>query len=142
MSRRVPFKPGKSGNPGGRPKGLALAAREGFNNLNGIGILVQIACGNNPKTTNADRIAALDRLMDRGWGKAIGLEAQFLLDSRNGGEEQYQLVRSALDTLARALGTEPVNALPDPETIEGELVADSSASAVPSAVVDTDPDAK
>ena len=65
-----PWKPGQSGNPGGRPKGVARTFREvcGGSPLPLAQILFEIA--NDPTARNADRIAATRELLDRGWGKA------------------------------------------------------------------------
>ena len=69
------FKPGRSGNPGGRPKGVAKTVREvvGGDPYQLAVILFEIA--NDPKARNADRIAAIKELYDRGWGKAPALAA-------------------------------------------------------------------
>ena len=63
------FKPGQSGNPGGRPKGLARTVREvcGGSPLLLAQGLLEIA--ENPKARDRDRIAAYRELLDRGWGR-------------------------------------------------------------------------
>src|SRR3990167_11259977 len=62
------WKPGQSGNPGGRPKGLAKATRElvGDDGLPLAEIWWKIA--QDPK--HKDQLRASELLADRGWGKA------------------------------------------------------------------------
>ena len=69
------FKPGQSGNPGGRPKGIAKAIREvvGDDPYELAVILLEIA--KDPKARHADRISAVRELLDRGWGKAPAVVA-------------------------------------------------------------------
>ena len=67
------FKPGQSGNPGGRPKGLARAFRDAMGSPEEAarGLLEIAHTAKRP----ADRIAAWRELLDRGWGKAPAFAA-------------------------------------------------------------------
>lgn len=78
-----PFKPGQSGNPGGRPKGLASAVKEiaGKDGKRLVEAWAAIAFGSTHevkrvfgatlKPTVRDRLMALEQLADRGFGKAV-----------------------------------------------------------------------
>jgi len=70
--RRVgrPFRPGQSGNPGGRPKGLAKATRElvGEDGMKLVELWWDIA--RDETRRDSDRLEASKLLADRGWGKA------------------------------------------------------------------------
>jgi len=62
------FEKGKSGNPGGRPKGFVdvqFIARH--HTLDAIATLRQIC--NNRRAPPAARVSAATALLDRGWGK-------------------------------------------------------------------------
>ena len=69
----IPWKPGQSGNPGGRPKGLAKAVREAYTADDLVSAMVKLAKGEpvaGLKPRMADVTDALKWLADRGWGKA------------------------------------------------------------------------
>ena len=70
----VPFKPGQSGNPGGRPKGIGTIAREHTDRA--IAILVEALEDENSRV----RIQAARELLDRGWGKPVAM----VLETRGG----------------------------------------------------------
>jgi Family of unknown function (DUF5681) len=69
------FKPGQSGNPGGRSKGVARTVREacGGSPERLAHVLLEIA--EDPKAHKRDRVAAVRELLDRGWGKAPAFAA-------------------------------------------------------------------
>lgn len=63
------FKPGQSGNPGGRPKGIARKARE-----HGDKALEVLAAALEDPDSKV-RITAAKELLDRGYGKAVAMTA-------------------------------------------------------------------
>jgi hypothetical protein len=76
----TPFKKGKSGNPGGRPKEVAevkaLAREHTVEAVQGL-----VAIARDDKQPAAARVAAWCKILDRGWGKP-GQHHQHEGDSR------------------------------------------------------------
>jgi L-rhamnose isomerase len=70
------FMPGRSGNPGGRPQGLARATRElvGEDRLALAQLWWDIARDDTRR--DSDRLEASKLLADRGWGKAAVVQPQ------------------------------------------------------------------
>jgi HEAT repeat protein len=66
----MPFKPGQSGNPGGRPK-QATHVRDLARAQTERAILALIEALDDPKA----KVAAAQALLDRGWGKAATIVA-------------------------------------------------------------------
>src|SRR5277367_6009221 len=63
----MPYQPGQSGNPGGRPKGLAeVRDLARAHTALSIGTLAEIAAHG---SSEAARIASAIALLDRGWGR-------------------------------------------------------------------------
>jgi hypothetical protein len=69
------FMPGRSGNPGGRPKGLAKATRQlvGEDGMKLVEFWLSIM--EDPMRRDSDRLEASRLLAERGWGKAPAFAA-------------------------------------------------------------------
>ena len=65
-----PFRKGVSGNPGGRPKGLAKATREVVGEDGRALAELWWSIASDPARKDSDRLEASRLLADRGWGKA------------------------------------------------------------------------
>lgn len=63
------FKPGQTGNPGGRPKGIAAKAREHTDKA--LEVLVNGMADPDPRV----RVTAAKEVLDRGWGKPLAMTA-------------------------------------------------------------------
>lgn len=72
-SNLTPWKPGQSGNPAGRPKGIAAVVKDRVNPDELVDILTAVARDERAKPS--ERIAAVRELADRGWGKAPAFAA-------------------------------------------------------------------
>lgn len=68
-----PWAKGQSGNPAGRPKGIAAVVKDRVAPEDLVDILVAVA--NDPRAKPSERIAAVRELADRGWGKAPAFAA-------------------------------------------------------------------
>lgn len=89
------FQPGVSGNPGGRPKGIAAKARE----HTGRAVEVLVEGLEDPDTKV--RIIAAKELLDRGYGKSVTMTAD-LTDKLS--EFDDDTLDSAIDALRAAVG--------------------------------------
>lgn len=69
------FHKGQSGNPGGRPKGLATAIRQRYGEDGGqlVACLERYAFDRRLKCSHRERLTAISMLLDRGWGKPAQL---------------------------------------------------------------------
>jgi hypothetical protein len=119
VSNKGQFKPGQSGNPGGRPKAIvdvAAAARD-FT-LEGIEILKAIA--RREDATDTARTSAVKELLDRAWGKApqtLDLRKQLNLDEMTDAE-LAAIAASGRDDEQSGNGSEDTAATPgDPKLV-------------------------
>jgi hypothetical protein len=91
-----PFPKGKSGNPGGRPKGLAAKAREYADRA--LEVLSEALDDDDPKV----RLAAAKEVLDRGYGKAVSMTADV---SARLDDLDDDTLNSAIDALRAAIGS-------------------------------------
>jgi hypothetical protein len=78
VTRRNGFQPGASGNPGGRPHGLARAARAAVGDDGQRIIAFWLSVMDDDTASTRDRLEASRLVADRGWGRVT---AQTPLDA-------------------------------------------------------------
>ena len=95
--------PGQSGNPGGRPKGLAALVRAQTKDGKElvdlmIGVLRGKLIVNGKRPSFGDRIKAAEWLADRGWGKSVETIA---IDASDECEQNFQQAIAVARLVAR-----------------------------------------
>lgn len=68
----MPFQPGQTGNPGGRPRSKGLAEYVRSKTRNGKDLVefwLSVIEGRQPRATMQDKLKAAEQLADRGFGK-------------------------------------------------------------------------
>lgn len=93
-----PFEPGKSGNPGGRPKGIAAKAREHTDRA--VEVLVEGMEDDDRRV----RIAAAKELLDRGYGKPLAMTADVTKRLDDWSDDDIDAAISALRAAIPAAG--------------------------------------
>ena len=68
-----PWRKGQSGNPAGRPRGIASTVRAATDPESLVGVLLDVA--QDARAKPSERIAAVRELLDRGYGKAPAFAA-------------------------------------------------------------------
>lgn len=109
------FRPGISGNPGGRPKmpeEFRQLARE--NSIPALQVVVNIL--KNPASANKDRLKAAEIILDRAWGKPVqGVEmsgpgggpVEVMHYAKLGDDELDAIIFEKLGSLGKAEITDP-----------------------------------
>lgn len=98
------FVKGLSGNPGGRPRGIAAKAREHTDSA--LNVLVEGLGSEDDRV----RITAAKELLDRGWGKAVAMTADVSpknLDAID--DEQLDAAISVLESILGPSGAQGVD---------------------------------
>ena len=88
--------PGQSGNPGGRPKGIAALARQHTDKA--LTVLVTALDDDDARV----RVAASKEILDRGYGKAIAMTAD-LTNKLDAFDDDA--IESAIDVLRAAIAS-------------------------------------
>lgn len=125
----IPWKPGQSGNPGGRPKGVpARIAALAKHPDELFEFLYQIVRGEHPdqeKFTGRDRMTAATELLNRQFGRPVETQVQLQADAHEA-SKHLSLGATQLEALARALIPSATvtrsSENPDTGVVEAEVV--------------------
>jgi Family of unknown function (DUF5681) len=100
------FVPGQSGNPGGRPRGLARAARELLGDDGQAIVEFWMTIMADDTASTRDRLEASRLLADRGWGKPpahqLVIDSEFVPISRQQEDTAVKALEAAITRLSAA----------------------------------------
>lgn len=94
------FRPGQSGNPSGRPKGIGAQARE--HTADALRVLVDGLGDEDPRV----RVAAAKEILDRGYGKPVAMTADVTNKLDDLDDVALDAAISALEGHLQSLGTD------------------------------------
>jgi len=106
----TPWVKGQSGNPGGRPKGIAAKARQHTDRA------LEILTAGLEDDDMRVAIAAAKEILDRGWGKSVALSANVTKQLDAFDDEQLEAALGVLEAIAGSGGSGDDPGRPDGET--------------------------
>ena len=94
------FKPGQSGNPSGRPQGIAAKARAHTDRA------LEVLRDGLEDDDARVRVAAAKEILDRGWGKPLTMSADVTKKLDSFDDEQLDAAIAVLESIVGAGGAE------------------------------------
>lgn len=117
LANLKPWKPGESGNPGGRPKQVVTLTELARTHTKAA-VETLVAIMQDPNEAGASRVTAANSILDRAWGKPM----QMVLANTEASPNALHLI--AAQVISREIGEERANE--GPPTISGETVTNET----------------